>query len=108
MAMRVRRQRRRIHIEGWADAPRPFCVTRIADPFGDIDRPPYDAARNLTETGGLPELFAELPNAHRHEIAGNAWTPGRSQPAQPVQALRCDRSHGRGDKHRRRADALTG
>ena len=64
-----------------------FCVTRIADPFGDIDRPPYDAARNLTETGGLPELFAELPNAHGHEIAGDAGTPGRSQPAQSVRQV---------------------
>jgi len=72
-------------MEGWEDIPRPFCVTRIADPFGDIDRPPYDAARNLTETGGLPELFAELPNAHGHESGGNDEAPRRAESAQPAQ-----------------------
>jgi hypothetical protein len=76
MAMTLRRRRRRIHIEGWADGPRPFCVTRLSDPFGDIDRPPYDAVRNLTENGELPELFAELPNAHSDEIV---WIPGSSR-----------------------------
>ena len=76
MAMTLRRRRRRIHIEGWADGPRPFCVTRLSDPFGDIDRPPYDAVRNLTENGELPELFAELPNAHSDEIA---WVRGSSR-----------------------------
>jgi hypothetical protein len=69
MAMKLRRRRRRIHIEGWGDAPRPFCVTRVSDPFGDIDPPAYGAVRNLTESGELPELFAELPNAHSDEIA---------------------------------------
>ena len=69
MARNLRRRRRRIHIEGWCEAPRPFCVTRTSDPFGDLGRPPYDAVRNLTENGELPELFHELPNAHSDEIA---------------------------------------
>ena len=69
MAMNLRRRRRRINIEGWSDAPRPFCVTRMSDPFGDLGRPPYDAVRNLTENGELPELFQELPNAQSDEIA---------------------------------------
>ena len=64
-------------MESWGDAPRPFCVTRVADPFGDIDRPPYDAVRNLTESGELPELFAELPNAKTDEIN---WV---SEPSRP-------------------------
>jgi len=37
-------------------------VTRDADPFGDLEPPPpYDAVPNLTESGELPELFADLP-----------------------------------------------
>lgn len=76
MAMRLRRRRRRIHMEGWSDAPRPFCVTRTSDPFGDIGRLPYDAVRSLTENGELPELFAELPNAHSDE---SARVPGSSR-----------------------------
>jgi hypothetical protein len=59
MAMRSRR-RRRIHIEDCA-AKRPFRVNREADPFGDLYAPPYDAVPNLTESGELPELFADLP-----------------------------------------------
>lgn len=90
MAMRLRRRRPRIHIESAGEAPRPFCVTRTADPFGDIDRPPYDAARNLTETGGLPDLFSEQPNAHTDEIAEVDWSPGRSLPATEVPATATD------------------
>lgn len=58
--MRLRRRRGQIHFEDCA-AHRPFRVTCEADPFGDIDRPPYDAVPNLTESGDLPELFADLP-----------------------------------------------
>ena len=60
MTMSLRRRRRRIHIEGCGEARR-FRITRGADPFGDLDRPPYDAVPNLTENGDLPELFADLP-----------------------------------------------
>ena len=86
MAMRLRRRRQRNHLEGAGEAPRPFCVTQIADPFGDIDRTPYDAARNLTETGGLPDLFSEQPNAHTDEIADVDLSPRSSLPATEVTA----------------------
>lgn len=81
MAMRLRRRRRRIHIEGWHDVPRPSCVNRASDPFGDFGSPPFDAVRNLTETGELPELFAGLPNAMSDEVA---WVLGCSLPSLPA------------------------
>ncbi len=58
--MKLRRRRRQIHIED-CSAHRRFRITREADPFGDLDPPPYDAVPNLTESGDLPELFADLP-----------------------------------------------
>ena len=62
MPMRLRRKRRRIHIEDCGEARRQFRVTRDADPFGDFEPPlPYDAVPNLTDSGDLPELFADLP-----------------------------------------------
>jgi hypothetical protein len=59
MAMSLRRRRRRILVEGCET--RRFRITREADPFGDLDRAPYDAIPNLTESGDLHELFADLP-----------------------------------------------
>jgi hypothetical protein len=61
MAKRLRRQRRRIVIEDGGEARPAFCINRGADPFGDLGLPPYDAARNLTESGALPLLFSDLP-----------------------------------------------
>jgi hypothetical protein len=60
MAIWTRRRRRRIYVEEWVVMPRPFSVTREADPFGDIGTPPYDAVPNLTEAGELPDLFSDL------------------------------------------------
>ena len=60
MAIPMRRRRRRIYVEEWGAVPRPFSVTREADPFGDIETPPYDEVPNLTESGELPELFWDL------------------------------------------------
>jgi len=59
VAISLRRRRRRIHVENFE--ARRFRVTRQADPFGDLDPAPYDAIPNLTESGDLPELFADLP-----------------------------------------------
>lgn len=58
-------RRRRIHIEDCAPH-RAFRISREADPFGDLSAPPYDAIPNLTESGDLPELFADLPAEQTH------------------------------------------
>jgi hypothetical protein len=48
-------------IEDGSGAKRRFTISREADPFGDIDQPPFDAVPCLTESGDLPILFADLP-----------------------------------------------
>jgi len=63
MAKRLRRQRRRIHIEDGGEARPVFCISKESDPFGDLVLPAYDAVRNLTESGALPVLFSDFPES---------------------------------------------